>query len=204
MDASRLTSRSVEVINAASTLATNESNPAVEPIHLALALVRQEQGIATSLLSRAGAEVSEVERALGQALASLPHAAGSTVSTPSASAALTRVLAKALDLIKEMGDDYVATEHLLLALVLLDTPVRPLLAGLGIEEPNLREAITAVRGNRRVTSPRPRRPTRRWRSTPSTSPHAPRRASSTRSSAATPRSAASCRCCRGAPRTTRC
>ena len=67
-------------------------------------------------------------RALGHALTSLPKAAGSTVSTPGASAALTRVLAKALELISEMGDDYVATEHLLLALDLVDTSVRPLLA----------------------------------------------------------------------------
>ena len=153
MDASRLTSRSVEVINAASTLATTDGNPTVEPTHLAVALLRQEQGITPSLLSRAGADVGEVDRALGHALSSLPKAAGSTVSTPGASAALTRVLAKALDLITEMGDDYVATEHLLLALVLVDTPVKPLLGGLGVDETNLRAAITSVRGNRRVTSP---------------------------------------------------
>jgi ATP-dependent Clp protease ATP-binding subunit ClpB len=153
VDASKLTSRSVEVINAASTLATNEGNPTVEPTHLAVALLRQDQGIAPSLLARAGAEVGEVERALGQSLSGLPKAAGTTVSTPGASAALTRVLAKALDLIGEMGDDYVATEHLLLALVLVDTPVKPLLHGLGVDEANLRAAITAVRGNRRVTSP---------------------------------------------------
>ena len=153
MDASRLTSRSVEVVNAASTLAVTEGNPTVEPTHLAVALLRQEQGITPSLLSRAGADATAVGQALGHALSSLPRTSGSTVSTPGASAALTRVLAKALDLIKEMGDDYVATEHLLLALVLVDTPVKPLLAGLGIDESNLREAITAVRGNRRVTSP---------------------------------------------------
>ena len=153
MDASRLTSRSVEVINAASTLATNGGNPTVEPTHLAVAMLRQEQGITASLLSRAGADVAEIDRALGQALTGLPKAAGSTVSTPAASAALTRVLAKALELIGEMGDDYVATEHLLLALVVVDTPVKALLGGLGVDESNLREAITAVRGNRRVTSP---------------------------------------------------
>jgi ATP-dependent Clp protease ATP-binding subunit ClpB len=62
------------------------------------------------------------------------------------------VLAKALDLIAEMKDDYVATEHLLLALAVVDSPVRSLLAAAGAEEQALREAITAVRGNRRVTS----------------------------------------------------
>ena len=152
MDASKLTSRSVEVINAASTLAVNEENPQVEPAHLAVALLRQEQGITPSLLAKAGADVAEVSRALDQALWNLPHASGSTVSTPAVSAALTRVLAKALDLIKDMGDDYVATEHLVLALAIVDSPVKTLLAQHQVDEAALRQAITAVRGNRKVTS----------------------------------------------------
>ncbi len=152
MDASKLTSRSVEVINAASTLAVNEGTPQVEPAHLAVALLRQERGITPSLLTKAGADPAEVSHALDQALRPLPKASGSTVSTPGASASLTRVLAKSLDLIKEMGDDYVATEHLLLALTVVDTPVRQLLAAAGATEASVREAITAVRGNRRVTS----------------------------------------------------
>ena len=120
MDASRLTSRSVEVINAAGTLAVNEGNPQIDPVHLAVALLRQEQGIAPSLLARAGADVAEVSRALDQALWNLPQASGSTVSTPGASPGLTRVLAKAMDLMRDMGDDYAATEHLLLALSVVD------------------------------------------------------------------------------------
>ncbi len=134
MDASKLTSRSVEVINAASTLAVNEGNPQVEPVHLAVALLRQEQGITPSLLAKCGADVAEVSRALDQALWNLPNASGSTVSTPGASAALTRVLARSLDLIKDMGDDYVATEHLLLALTVVDTPVKTLLAEHAVTE----------------------------------------------------------------------
>ncbi len=153
MDASKLTSRSVEVINAASTLAVNEGNPQIEPVHLAVALVRQERGITPSLLARTGSDVAAVSRALDQALRNLPHASGSTVQTPAASASLTRVLAKSLDLIAEMKDDYVATEHLLLALVIVDSPVKTVLAEAGAGEKALREAVAAVRGNRRVTSP---------------------------------------------------
>ena len=152
MDASKLTTRSVEVINAASTLAVNEGNPQVDPVHLAVALLRQEQGIAPSLLAKAGADVAAVSRALDQALWNLPNASGSTVSTPGASAALTRVLARSLDLIKDMGDDYVATEHLLLALTVVETPVQALLEQHGVTESALREAVMSVRGNRKVTS----------------------------------------------------
>ncbi|MEO7350807.1 MAG: AAA family ATPase, partial [Marmoricola sp.] len=153
MDASKLTSRSVEVINAASTLAVNQGNPQVDPVHLAVALLRQEKGITPALLAKTGADVAGISRVLEQALRNLPKASGSTVQTPAASAAVTRVLAKSLDLIAEMQDDYVATEHLLLALTLVESPVRTLLAEAGVKETPLREAITAVRGNRRVTSP---------------------------------------------------
>ena len=141
MDASKLTSRSVEVINAASTLAVNEGNPQIDPVHLAVALLRQEQGIAPSLLTKSGADVAEVSHALDQALWNLPNVSGSTVSTPAPSAALTRVLAKALDLMREMGDEYAATEHLLLALATVDTPVKALLAQHGVDEAALRTAI---------------------------------------------------------------
>ena len=74
------------------------------------------------------------------------------MATPGASAALTRVLARSLELIKDMGDEYVATEHLLLALTVVDTPVAHAAARGGVTEASVREAITAVRGNRRVTS----------------------------------------------------
>ncbi len=152
MDASSLTSRSVEAINAAGTLAVNQGNPQVEPVHLALSLLRQERGIAPALLTKAGVDVAAVSHALDQSMWNLPKASGTTVSSPAASAALTRVFAKALELMKELGDDFIATEHLLLALVVAETPVTAVLAENGVTDTGVRQAITAVRGNRHVTS----------------------------------------------------
>lgn len=152
MDASKLTSRSVEVLNAASTRAVNAGNPQVEPMHLAEALLQQEGGIARSLLTRAELDAGAVEVAVARAVAALPRVSGSTVSTPGASPALTRVLAKALELAGELGDDYVATEVLLLALTVVESPTRGLLAEHGVTEPAVRAAITAVRGTRTVSS----------------------------------------------------
>jgi ATP-dependent Clp protease ATP-binding subunit ClpB len=152
VDASKLTSRSVEVVNAAQTAAVTAGNAQVEPVHLAFALLRQEGGITPSLLEKAGVDVSALRRAVDEAAVRLPKAAGATVQTPSASGALTRVLAKALELATAMKDEYVATEHLLLALAVVDGPVQTLLVEAGATEKALREAISAVRGNRRVTS----------------------------------------------------
>ncbi|HET8602600.1 MAG TPA: ATP-dependent chaperone ClpB [Marmoricola sp.] len=152
MDTSKFTSRSVEVINAANTLAVTGGNAQIEPLHLAAALLRQDQGIAPNLLTKAGADPAVVARGVEQALAALPKATGSTVQNPTTSAALTRVLAKAFELMEEYGDDYVATELLLLALAVVDGPTRQVLAEAGAGEQPLRDAIRAMRGNRHVTS----------------------------------------------------
>jgi ATP-dependent Clp protease ATP-binding subunit ClpB len=152
MDGSKFTSRSVEVINAANTAAVAAGNAQIEPVHLAFALLRQEGGITRSLLEKSGVDVDRLGQEVNEAAVRLPKASGSTVSTPTTSPALTRVLAQALELAAGMGDDYVATEHLLLALAIVDGPVKEALARAGATEPALREAITSVRGNRRVTS----------------------------------------------------
>ena len=85
-------------------------------------------------------------------MAALPTASGATVQQPSASAALTRVLAGALDLAAGMKDEYVATEHLLIAIAGTESSAQILLRDVGLTEAGLREGLTAVRGNRRVTS----------------------------------------------------
>jgi ATP-dependent Clp protease ATP-binding subunit ClpB len=152
MDGSKFTSRSVEVINAAHTAAVAAGNAQIEPVHLAFALLRQEGGITPSLLEKSGVDTEKLGQEINEATVRLPKASGATVSTPATSPGLTRVLARALELATGMGDEYVATEHLLLALAIVDSPVKEALARAGATEPTLREAISSVRGNRRVTS----------------------------------------------------
>lgn len=152
MDGSKFTSRSVEVINAAQTAAVAAGNAQLEPAHLAFALLRQDGGITPSLLEKAGVDPRALGADVDQLTVRLPSASGATVATPTPSPALTRVFAKALELAGEMKDDFVATEHLLLALMIVDSPVRDALASAGATEAGLREAIASVRGNRRVTS----------------------------------------------------
>jgi len=152
MDGSKFTSRSVEVINAANTAAVAAGNAQIEPVHLAFALLRQDGGITPSLLEKSGVDTAKLTAEVDELAVRLPKASGSTVSTPTSSPALTRVLARALELATSMDDEYVATEHLLLALAIVESPVQEALARAGATESALREAITSVRGNRRVTS----------------------------------------------------
>jgi ATP-dependent Clp protease ATP-binding subunit ClpB len=153
MDGSKFTSRSVEAINAAQTAAVAAGNAQLEPAHLAFALLRQDGGISPTLLAKAGADPVAVGREIDELTVRLPSATGATVATPTPSPALTRVFARALELAGEMKDEYVATEHLLLALALVEGPVRTALLNAGLTVEALRDAVGAVRGNRRVTSP---------------------------------------------------
>ena len=114
--AEKFTTRSREAIEAAQVAATTAGHSATEPIHLLVALLRQEDGTTRSLVTKAGVDVATLAAAAEAAVRGLPSASGATVQQPAASAALTRVLAAALDLATGMKDDYVATEHLLIAL----------------------------------------------------------------------------------------
>ncbi|MBC2931785.1 ATP-dependent chaperone ClpB [Nocardioides sp. zg-1228] len=150
--ADKFTTRSREVIEAAQLAATTGGNTTTEPIHLLVALLRQEDGATRSLVQKAGVDPATLLAQAERAQQQLPRATGSTVQQPSASAALTRVLATALDLAGSMKDEYVATDHLLVATATVESSAQKVLTDAGLTESGLREAITAVRGNRRVTS----------------------------------------------------
>jgi ATP-dependent Clp protease ATP-binding subunit ClpB len=150
--ADKFTTRSREAIEAAQLAATTAGNTSTDPLHLLAALLRQEGGTARTMVTRAGADVDALTARAEQARDALPRASGATVQQPAASAALTRVLASALDLASSMKDDFVATEHLLIALATVESPAQGVLTGAGLSADGLREGLTAVRGNRRVTS----------------------------------------------------
>jgi ATP-dependent Clp protease ATP-binding subunit ClpB len=150
--AEKFTTRSREAIEAAQLAATTGGNTHTEPIHLLVALLRQEDGTPRNLVTKAGVDAKELTARAEAALAALPTASGATVQQPSGSASLTRVLAAALDLANGMKDDFVATEHLLIALAGVESSAQKVLLDAGLTEAGLREGLTAVRGNRRVTS----------------------------------------------------
>lgn len=150
--AEKFTTRSRQAIEAAQVSATTAGNTHTEPIHVLVALLRQDDGTARTLVAKAGVDPAELQARAEAALNALPTATGATVQQPSGSASLTRVLASALDLAAGMKDEYVATEHLLIALATVESSAQKVLADAGLTEAGLREGLAAVRGNRRVTS----------------------------------------------------
>ncbi|HEX3298107.1 MAG TPA: ATP-dependent chaperone ClpB [Nocardioides sp.] len=151
--AEKFTTRSREAIETGQLAATTAGNTQTEPVHLLAALLRDVDGTARQLVGKAGADAAALAAQAESAVQALPKASGATVQQPAASPALTRVLAGALDLAASMKDDYVATEHLLISLATVESQAQKLLLDLGLTADGLREGLTSLRGNRRVTSP---------------------------------------------------
>ncbi|MGI8683451.1 MAG: ATP-dependent chaperone ClpB [Mycobacteriales bacterium] len=159
MDANKLTTKSQEALSDAVRRAAAEGHPYVEPMHLLLALLAQPEGTATSLLQATGVPTPQLRGAAEAALDRLPSAAGATVSAPALSRPTLSVLNTAAERARELGDDYVSTEHLLVALAAVGgtgpTGTATLLRGAGATPEALLAAFDGVRGHSRVTSPDP-------------------------------------------------
>ena len=111
-----VTTRAQDALSNAVRRASRSGHAQVEPLHLLDSLLQQGEGIATALLSAVGADVRALTAQVRSALGALPSASGSSMSAPQLSQAALRVVNAAQALAKERGDEYVSTEHLLIAL----------------------------------------------------------------------------------------
>ncbi len=155
MDATQLTTKSQEAFAAASRRALRDGNPAVEPEHLLWALLQDDHGIAGQVVAAVGADRPALRDAADKAVAGLPRASGDSVSSPSPSAALQRVVATAIDLASTRGDTHVSTEMLLLGLASAGAGAAGLLREAGAAQAALTEAVDRIRGGSTVTSADP-------------------------------------------------
>ena len=113
MDAYKLTTKSQEALSDAVRRAATAGHPHVEPVHLLLALLAQSDGTAGALLEAAKADRARIRQQAEALFNRLPSATGATVAAPGlARPAFARAEPGAGDLAKELGDEYVSTEHL--------------------------------------------------------------------------------------------
>jgi ATP-dependent Clp protease ATP-binding subunit ClpB len=145
----RFTDKASEALRNAASTATENGQQAVEPEHLLLALVREEQGVARPLLEAAGVSLPGLEAALLADVERMAKVRGGG-QQPYVSSDLNAVLEQADREAQRLKDDYISTEHLLLALV-----ERPALKRTGLSYDRLLNALREVRGSQRVTDPNP-------------------------------------------------
>ncbi|HEY7678711.1 MAG TPA: Clp protease N-terminal domain-containing protein, partial [Candidatus Methylomirabilis sp.] len=158
MDLNRLTEKAQDAIRQAQSLAQRHGHPQIDVEHLAVALLAQDGGVAARVVEKAGATPGPLIQRLQQALGRLPRVsgpgapAGQVYGSPRLNGILEAAEAEA----QRMKDEYVSVEHLLLALAdLKDGAVAEAFHGAGLTREKLLEAMAAVRGGQRVTSPTP-------------------------------------------------
>ncbi|MEU1232423.1 ATP-dependent chaperone ClpB [Streptomyces sp. NPDC005828] len=155
MDA-ELTNRSRDAINAASSRAVSDGHADLTPAHLLLALLTgQDNENITDLLAAAGADQAVVRAGAERLLAGLASITGSTVAPPQPNRDFLAVLADADKRAKELGDDFLSTEHLLIGIAAKGGRAGEILDEQGASAKKLLDAFETSRGGRRVTTPDP-------------------------------------------------
>ncbi len=149
MQADRFTVKSQEAVQSAQQLATARRNPEIVPAHLLVALLVQEDGLVAPILQKLGADPAAIGARAHEAVDALPTLG--EAGEPRMAATLAQVLRQAETEMAKLGDEYISTEHLLLALTEAASNVADLLPDRG----SLETAIAEVRGPHRVTSPNP-------------------------------------------------
>jgi len=153
MNPNRLTERAREALVSAQDIAQERNSGQVEPEHLLYALVGQADGVAPQILRALGLDPSSVLSAVDEGLERLPKVYGGQLNL---SQRLSKVLSRADEEAKTLHDDYISTEHLLLALSeQSDSPAGKLLSRLGVTREKALSALTSIRGNQRVTDQNP-------------------------------------------------
>ena len=149
----RLTVKAGEALQAAAQMARDQGHPEIGGVHLLAALLDQDEGIVVPVLQKAGAQVSALRGPVSQALGKYGTVEGG--ADPGLSRGLRQVLESAEKGARELGDEYVSTEHLLLALTGEKDDAGRILREAGAGRETVAKALEEVRGSHRVTDQRP-------------------------------------------------
>jgi ATP-dependent Clp protease ATP-binding subunit ClpB len=154
----KFTIKSQEAIQQASEIASQHGNPEMLPVHMLAALVRDREGIIAPVLTKLGADPSRVEGELTQALERLPKVSGGGSMQASLSASMQKVLDQSFKEADKFRDEFVSTEHLLLAIAQdkdRNNEAGKILSAAGVTYDGILKALTSVRGSQRVIDQNP-------------------------------------------------
>ncbi|MDP1561273.1 MAG: Clp protease N-terminal domain-containing protein, partial [Pirellulaceae bacterium] len=149
----KLTTKSQEALAASQQLAQTSGHPEITPLHLLAALLSERQGLTVPLLQKLKVPVEPLKAAVTGELKRLP--ASSNASPRGVGSHLSQVLTQAQQLAESMQDEFISTEHLLLALTKVDSTAKTILQTRAVTERDIREAIKGMRGSAKVTDQDP-------------------------------------------------
>jgi len=148
----KLTVKAQEIIQSAVEIAQNYKNQIIEEEHIFAAMIQEKGGIATSIIHKAGANLNQFQIKLAEILEKLPKVDGAGVGSQQMSRKTASLLDIAANEAASLKDEYVSSEHILLALTNSSGHVGKLLASNGINRNIVLSALQDIRGNQRVTS----------------------------------------------------
>src|SRR3954470_16217430 len=132
LDPNRFTRKTQEAFGAAQALARDAGNTEIAPEHFLRALLDQPEGIVSGVIERIGVDVASVRRRVDEAVEKMPRVSGATVRDAQVNASALRVLEEADKERASLDDEYLSTEHILLAMTQVPGGVGDLLRGFGI------------------------------------------------------------------------
>jgi ATP-dependent Clp protease ATP-binding subunit ClpB len=157
MQPDRFTIKSQEALQAAQRLADERRNPQTTPEHLLAVLLEQDAGVVAPVLRKLGVEPAAVRQSLSAALDGLPRltTSGGREEPAGGSGELVQILRGAENEMRELGDEYVSTEHLMLTLANHPGRAGDALRSAGASHDELLKALSEIRGSHRVTDQNP-------------------------------------------------
>jgi ATP-dependent Clp protease ATP-binding subunit ClpB len=145
----RMTTKAQEAVRGAADLASRRGNPELHPEHLIWAIVGQDGGVGAPLVQKTGADPTNVLRLLDAKIETYPRVSGG--AEPNLSRRGVALLQKAEDEAKALKDEYISTEHVLLAAVKTDKEIQSIFERIGLSYDKLLASLASVRGHQRVT-----------------------------------------------------
>ncbi len=153
MNFNKFTLKAQEAVQAAIELAASRNHQAVEPIHLLRALTADQEGITPTLLKKAGVNPNDILQKADADISKLPTVQGASVSGQYLSNDTKQLMDAATKLADKMGDEYISSEHLMVALVEGSSSAGRILKDKGITKDGLMKTLKEVRGSAKVDDP---------------------------------------------------
>jgi ATP-dependent Clp protease ATP-binding subunit ClpB len=153
MNFQKLTLKSQEAVQTAGEIAVSYNNQAIEDTHLFAAMIQDEGGIIPEILMKLGVNMAFLKVKVFEELEKLPKVSGTAQQYPSSS--LIKILDEAEKESKKLKDEYISTEHLLIALTSINSRISQLLKDNGVNKENIYKILQDIRGNQRITDQNP-------------------------------------------------
>jgi ATP-dependent Clp protease ATP-binding subunit ClpB len=154
MGLEKITQKLQEALQSAQSIASKSAHAELKSLHVLLALLQQEGGIATPILQKAGVDMAKLKLSVASELAREPSVQGASTQ-PQISVGLRATLEAAGKARESLGDDYLSVEHFILGALKGESPAGKVLKEAGLDEKKARAAITGVRGSQKVTDENP-------------------------------------------------